>query len=110
MIGLVTGFLGAGGGFLLIPALVISLKLPIKQAIGTSLLIISMNCLVGFAGDFGRHHINWNFMFYFTALAIAGIFAGGWFNNKVNSEKLRKMFGWFVLVMGLCVLAEEILF
>jgi uncharacterized membrane protein YfcA len=109
-IGLITGFLGAGGGFLLIPTLVILLKLSMKRAIGTSLLIISLNCLVGFAGDLGRHPISWNFLLYFTGLAIAGIFAGGWLNNKVNSEKLRKIFGWFVLIMGVCILAQEILF
>lgn len=108
LIGLVTGFLGAGGGFLLIPALVILMKLPMKEAIGTSLLIISLNSLIGFLGDIGRHPIDWNFLFIITAIAIAGVFAGGFFNQKVNAEKLKKVFGWFVLVMGICILVKEI--
>ena len=108
LIGLVTGFLGAGGGFLLIPALVILMKLPMKEAIGTSLLIISLNSLIGFVGDIGRHPINWKFLSIITAIAITGVFAGGFFNQRVNAEKLKKGFGWFVLVMGVYILAKEI--
>ena len=108
LIGLVTGFLGAGGGFLLIPALVILMKLPMKEAVGTSLLIISLNSLIGFMGDIGRYPIDWDFLFSVTAIAIAGIFAGGFFNQKVNAEKLKKGFGWFVLVMGIYILVKEI--
>lgn len=108
LIGLVTGFLGAGGGFLLIPALVILMKLPMKEAIGTSLLIISLNSLIGFVGDIGRHPIDWKFLFIITTIAIAGVFIGGFFNQKVNAEKLKKGFGWFVLVMGIYILVKEI--
>lgn len=108
LIGLVTGFLGAGGGFLLIPALVILMKLPMKEAIGTSLLIISLNSLIGFLGDIGRHPIDWKFLFIITTIAIAGVFAGGFFNQKVNAEKLKKGFGWFVLIMGIYILVKEI--
>lgn len=110
MIGLVTGFLGAGGGFLLIPALVILMKLPMKQAIGTSLLIIALNSLIGFLGDIGRHPIEWEFITIISAIAIAGIFIGGYFNQKVNSDKLKKGFGWFVLVMGIYIIVKELLF
>ena len=108
LIGLVTGFLGAGGGFLLIPALVILMKLPIKEAIATSLLIISLNSLIGFVGDIGRHPIDWKFLTIITAIAIAGVFIGGFFNEKVNAEKLKKGFGWFVLIMGIYILVKEI--
>jgi len=108
LIGLVTGFLGAGGGFLLIPALVILMKLPMKEAIGTSLLIISLNSLIGFLGDLGRHPIDWKFLFIITAIAIAGVFIGGFLNHKVNAVKLKKGFGWFVLVMGIYILVKEI--
>ncbi len=108
LIGLVTGFLGAGGGFLLIPALVLIMKLPMKKAIGTSLLIIALNSLIGFLGDIGRHYIDWMLLLIVTAIAIAGIFIGGYFNQKVNSEKLKKGFGWFVLVMGLTIILKEI--
>ncbi len=110
LIGLVTGFLGAGGGFLLIPALVILMKLPMKEAIGTSLLIIALNSLIGFLGDIGRHPIEWKFIMIVTAIAIAGIFIGGYFNQKVNSEKLKRGFGWFVLVMGIYIIVKELVF
>ena len=108
LIGLVTGFLGAGGGFLLIPALVILMKLPMKEAIGTSLLIIALNSLIGFLGDIGRHPIDWTFIVLISAIAMAGIFIGGYFNQKVNSNKLKKGFGWFVLVMGTYILVKEL--
>ncbi len=109
LIGLVTGFLGAGGGFLLIPALVILMRLPMKVAIGTSLLIISLNSLIGFLGDIGRHPIDWMFIAIISAIAIAGIFVGGYFNQKVDSEKLKKGFGWFVLIMGIYIIVKETL-
>ena len=108
LIGLVTGFLGAGGGFLLIPALVIFMKLPMKEAIGTSLLIIALNSLIGFLGDIGRHVIDWKFITIVSALAILGIFIGGYFNQKVNSDQLKKGFGWFVLVMGIYIIVKEL--
>lgn len=107
LIGLVTGFLGAGGGFLLIPALVILMKLPMKKAIGTSLLIIALNSLIGFVGDIGRHPIDWLFISTLSVIAVAGIFIGGYFNQRINSEKLRKGFGWFVLVTGIYIIIRE---
>ena len=109
LIGLVTGFLGAGGGFLLIPALVILMKLRMKEAIGTSLLIIALNSLIGFLGDIGRHPIDWMFISIVSAIAIVGIFIGGYFNQKVNGVKLKKGFGWFVLVVGIYIIVSEFL-
>jgi uncharacterized protein len=106
-IGLVTGFLGAGGGFLLIPALVILMKLPMKEAIGTSLLIIALNSLIGFLGDIGRHPIDWIFIIIVSVIAVAGIFIGGHFNQRINSDKLKKGFGWFVLFMGIYIIVKE---
>ncbi len=108
LIGLVTGFLGAGGGFLLIPALVILMKLPMKEAVGTSLLIIALNSLIGFLGDIGRHAIDWKFIIIISAIAIAGIFVGSYFNQKVNANKLKKGFGWFVLAMGIYIIVKEL--
>ena len=107
LIGLVTGFLGAGGGFLLIPALVILMKLPMKKAVGTSLLIIALNSLIGFLGDIGRHPIDWLFVIIITAIAIAGIFIGGYFSQKVDGIKLKKAFGCFVLIMGIYIIVKE---
>ncbi|AEV97222.1 permease [Niastella koreensis] len=109
IIGLVTGFLGAGGGFLLIPALVLLLKLPMKKAIGTSLMIIALNSLIGFTGDLGHFTIDWIFLLKTTVIAISGIFIGGVLNKKVPGDKLKKGFGWFVLVMGIYILVKETL-
>ena len=106
-IGLVTGLLGAGGGFLLIPALVLLLKLPMKQAIGTSLMIIALNSLIGFTGDLGHFSIDWAFLARITAIAVTGIFIGGAVGKKIQGDKLKKGFGWFVLVMGIYILLKE---
>jgi uncharacterized membrane protein YfcA len=107
-IGLVTGFLGAGGGFLLIPALVLLLHLPMKKAVGTSLLIIAFNSLTGFIGDTGNLDINWWFLLTITAIAITGVIAGGALSKTINSDKLKKGFGWFVMAMGVYILIKEI--
>ncbi len=108
-IGFVTGLLGAGGGFLLIPTLVLLVKLPMKEAVGTSLFIIALNSLIGFTGDLGHFNIDWIFLFEITAIAIAGIFIGGALNRKIHGDHLKKGFGWFVLVMGIYIIAHEIL-
>lgn len=109
-IGLVTGFLGAGGGFLLIPALVLLLQLPMKKAVGTSLLIIAFNSLIGFIGDTGHLETNWGFLFIITAIAITGVILGGLMSKKINGDKLKKGFGWFVMAMGIYILVKEIWF
>ncbi len=108
-IGLATGLLGAGGGFLLIPTLVLLVGLPMKEAVGTSLLMIALNSLIGFTGDLGHFNIDWTFLLTITAIAIAGIFIGGYLSKKIDGAKLKKAFGWFVLVMGLYILVKEIL-
>lgn len=107
-IGLVTGLLGAGGGFLLIPALVLLVKLPMKHAVGTSLFIIALNSLIGFSGDLGQVIINWPFLLTLTGIAVAGILIGTWLSKKVPGNKLKKGFGWFVLIMALYILIKEI--
>lgn len=109
-IGVVTGLLGAGGGFLLIPTLVMVVGLPMKEAVGTSLLIIALNSLIGFTGDLGHFNIDWKLLLPVTAIAISGIFIGGAIAKKIPSEKLKKGFGWFVLVMGIYILLKEVFF
>lgn len=109
-VGLATGILGAGGGFLLIPALVLLVGLPMKKAIGTSLLIIAMNSLIGFTGDLGYFPINWNFLLKISVIAISGIFIGGALGKKIRAESLKKGFGWFVLVMGIYIIVKEVFF
>lgn len=108
-IGLATGLLGAGGGFLLIPTLVLLVKLPMKEAVGTSLLIIALNSLIGFTGDLGHFTVNWFFLLTITTIAVAGIFIGGVLNKKISGDKLKKGFGVFVLVMGIYILIRETL-
>ncbi|MBX2922339.1 MAG: sulfite exporter TauE/SafE family protein [Chitinophagaceae bacterium] len=109
-IGIVTGLLGAGGGFLLIPVLVLLLHLPMKEAVGTSLLIISINSLIGFAGDIGHYSIEWRRLLLITTISVAGIFAGVALSQKISAQKLKKAFGWFVLLMGIFILAKEIMY
>ncbi|SDE19575.1 sulfite exporter TauE/SafE family protein [Pedobacter soli] len=109
-IGLATGLLGAGGGFLLIPTLVILVGLPMKEAVGTSLFIIALNSLIGFTGDIGHFAIDWMFLSKITIVAIAGIVIGGIINKKIDGGKLKKGFGWFILVMGCYIILKEVLF
>jgi uncharacterized membrane protein YfcA len=110
VVGLLTGLVGAGGGFLIIPALVLLSKLPMKQAVGTSLLIIAAKSLIGFTGDISHYTMDWKLLLTVTALAIAGIFAGNWLSHKIHADKLKKGFGWFVLVMGIYIIAKELFF
>jgi uncharacterized membrane protein YfcA len=103
-----TGLVGAGGGFLIIPALVIFSKLPMKQAVGTSLLIIAVKSLFGFTGDLGKQTMDWQLLLSVTALAIVGIFVGNALGKKVSANSLKKGFGWFVLVMGIYIIIKEL--
>lgn len=107
-IGLVTGFLGAGGGFLIIPALIFFVGLDMKTAIGTSLSIIALNSLIGFTGDIGNIDINWTFLLTITAISITGIFVGIQMGKKIEGAKLKKGFGWFVLIMAIYIIIKEI--
>ncbi len=107
-IGLITGLLGIGGGFLIIPVLVLLVGLPVKEAIGTSLLIIALNSIIGFMGDLGHFSIDWQFLLKITSIAIAGIFVGYALGRKIPGVKLKKAFGWMVLLMAGYILTKEI--
>jgi hypothetical protein len=109
LIGCLTGLVGAGGGFLIIPALVFLTGLPFKTAVGTSLLIIAVNSLTGFAGDLLNYTMDWTFLLTITGLAIVGILLGNALSHRMSSLKLRKLFGWFILIMGIWILTREIL-
>lgn len=110
VVGLLTGLVGAGGGFLIIPALVVLSKLPMKMAVGTSLLIIAVKSLVGFTGDVSNMEVDWVFLSIFSAISVVGIFIGGYLSNFITGAKLKPAFGWFVLVMGIYILGKEIFF
>ena len=111
-VGALTGFVGAGGGFLIIPALVMFAKLPMRLAIGTSLLIIAIKSLIGFTGDMQNftNQIDWTLLITFTAAAVVGIFLGSYLAKFIKAETLKKGFGWFVLVMAFYILTKELLF
>lgn len=108
IVGVLTGIVGAGGGFLIIPALVILAKLPMKKAVATSLLIIAVKSLIGFIGDIENMEINWVFLLAFTAISVLGIFLGIYLNRFIPGKKLKKAFGWFVLAMGIYIVYMEL--
>lgn len=112
VVGLLTGLVGAGGGFLIIPALVMLSKLPMKQAVGTSLLIIAAKSLIGFTGDVSENagKMDWTLLSVVTSLAIVGIFVGNQLSKKIDGAALKKGFGWFVLVMGIYIIIKELAF
>ena len=111
VVGLLTGFVGAGGGFLIIPALVLGARLPMKLAVGTSLAIIALNSLIGFAGDLSAGTpIAWSFLLGFLAFALGGIVLGTYLARFIPGTKLKPAFGWFTLVMGTFILTKELLF
>jgi len=107
IIGIIIGLVGAGGGFLIIPSLVLFVKLPMKKAVGTSLFIIAMNSLIGFIGDIQNITIDWIFLLTFTSISIVGIFIGIYLNKYVNEVQLKKGFAYFVLVMAIFILFKE---
>lgn len=107
-IGIIIGLVGAGGGFLIIPSLVLFAKLPMKKAVGTSLFIIAMNSLIGFLGDVQTISIDWKFLSSFTGISIVGIFIGIYLNKFVNETQLKKGFAYFVLCMATFILVKEI--
>lgn len=110
-VGIITGLVGAGGGFLIVPVLVLFAKLPVKTAVGTSLIIIAMNSLAGFAGDLlGDYNIDWKLLLIFLALAAGGILAGTYFSKYISPKKLKIAFGWFVLLMGVYIISKELFF
>lgn len=108
VVGLLTGIVGAGGGFLIIPALVLLAKLPMKKAVATSLLIIAIKSLLGFIGDIENLDIDWSFLLRFTAFSIIGIIIGIWLNKFIDDRKLKTYFGWLVLLMAVYIIFKEL--
>jgi uncharacterized membrane protein YfcA len=109
LIGFVSGFVGSGGGFLIVPSLLHFAKTPMKMAVGTSLFIVAAQSLIGFAGDvMSDQIIDWKLLQCFTIASIVGIFIGNFISKKVEDEKLKTGFGWFVLAMGIYIIIREI--
>jgi uncharacterized protein len=109
MVGLITGFVGAGGGFIIVPVLIFFLRLNFKKAIGTSLVIVAINSLVGFSGNIGSQSINWLVLLSISAMSVAGIIVGSAMAGKFSAAKLKPAFGWFTLVVGVFVLVKELI-
>jgi uncharacterized membrane protein YfcA len=109
IVGVVTGFVGAGGGFIIIPVLNRFAGLKIKKAIGTSLFIIALNSLIGFLGDVITIDPDWMLLFKLSSLALLGVWVGTYFNSKVPAKYLKKGFGFFVLILGSWIIYNQIL-
>jgi len=108
LVGGITGLIGAGGGFLIIPALVILANVEMKTAIGTSLIIIAFKSLLGFfLGDALQMQIDWQFLTIFTGLSLVGIFVGSYLGNFINGKKLKKGFGYFIFIMAVFIFYME---
>ncbi|MDO5616385.1 MAG: sulfite exporter TauE/SafE family protein [Cruoricaptor ignavus] len=110
LVGIITGLIGAGGGFLIVPALVMLLSVPMKQAVATSLFIIAINSISGFISSLDKITIQWQFLLFFTALSIIGILIGLALSKKTEGRKLKPMFGWFVLILGIWIIISELFF
>ncbi|HLO73108.1 MAG TPA: sulfite exporter TauE/SafE family protein [Flavobacterium sp.] len=106
-IGIIIGLVGAGGGFLIIPSLILFIRLPIRKAIGTSLFIIAMNSLIGFMGDVQNITIDWLFLLTFSSISVVGIFIGMYWSKFTNEKQLKKIFAYFVLLMAGIILLKE---
>lgn len=107
-VGMLSGFVGAGGGFIIVPILTLMLGLNMKTAVGTSLLIIAFQSLSGFMlSDALLMKVNWLFLGQFSAIAITGIFVGNQLSNKINAERLKKFFGYFIVVMAIFIFVME---
>lgn len=109
-VGMITGLLGAGGGFLIIPSLVLFGKLPMKTAVGSSLTIMTFSSLFGFFSTMGQYTIHWAPLLSFTAIAIGGIFIGMALSDRISGSSLKKGFGWFVCMIAILVIVREVFF
>ncbi len=109
VIGGVTGFVGAGGGFLIIPALVLLVGMSMRIAVGTSLFIIAAKSLIGFSGDLDQKiEIDWSLILTITGIAVIGLFVGIYLSRFISEQKLKKGFGYFVLILGSFILFDQL--
>lgn len=108
LIGSFLGMVGAGGGFLMTPVLIYFGRLKMKKAVGTSLFLVSCNSFIGFLGDLGGNYpMNWSLLLSFSGFSVAGVFAGVYLANFVDESRLKKAFGWFMLVLAATIVIKE---
>ena len=110
LIGFLSGLVGAGGGFLIVPSLMFLAHISFRAAVGTTLVIISTNSLMGFLGDVLNYQIDWLFLLSISAIAITGVIVGNQCSGFLSSVALKKFFGWFTLIMGIGILLNELFF
>jgi uncharacterized membrane protein YfcA len=110
LVGVITGIVGVGGGFLIVPALVFMARLEMKRAVATSLIIVSVNSYIGFFSGLQGVAMDWLFLLSFSACAILGILLGMFLARYVSNERLKPAFGWFILLMGIYIITREIFF
>lgn len=108
-VGVLTGLVGVGGGFLIVPALVLLSGIPMKTAVCTSLAIVAAKSYAGFLGYAGDVPVDWGAMGGFTAVTVAGSFAGARFANRLSQEALKKAFAWFLVVVASYILLNSVL-
>lgn len=108
MVGFLTGFVGAGGGFIIIPVLIFFIRVPIRKSIGTSLCIIAINSIIGFTGNLARLSIDWRVLLTSTSLCVTGILLGNVISTRISAHKLKPAFGWFTLIVGIFVIVKEL--
>jgi uncharacterized protein len=109
LVGFITGFVGAGGGFIIIPVLIFFIRVPVKKSIGTSLCIIAINSLIGFTGNLGHMELDWRFLLTVSSFCIGGILVGNLISMKLSADKLKPAFGWFTLIVGIFVIVKELM-
>jgi uncharacterized membrane protein YfcA len=107
--GFLSGFVGSGGGFMIVPALIKIGNLGVKAAVATSMVIIAINTSVGFAASVSHVTLDWTLLLVFSGLAVMGIFIGNSLSKKVNADHLKKGFGWFILITGIFILINELI-
>jgi uncharacterized membrane protein YfcA len=107
LVGIVTGLLGIGGGFLIVPALYFLAMLPVKKSIGTALLIITANSVFGFLSSYTSLDIDWTLLLKFSLGAVAGILIGTKLSEKIPGDSLKKIFGWFVLAISFYIVYKQ---
>jgi uncharacterized membrane protein YfcA len=108
LVGFLTGFVGAGGGFIIVPVLLFFIRVPVKKSIGTSLCIIAINSLVGFTGNLGHLDINWHLLLITSSICVSGILVGNMISIRISAHKLKPAFGWFTLIVGIFVIVKEL--
>ncbi len=109
LIGAFLGLVGTGGGFLMVPALIYFANVPTKKAIGTSLVLVTVNSFIGFLGDIGSHNaFDWQFLLTFSAFSVTGVFIGHYVAAFIHNDKLKSYFGWFILAVAIFIIVKEV--